>query len=298
MLPQPDLDAFNCGFLVTNADRRIIYANSYFATEYGLDSQALAGNGLEALFTRSSLILFDSYLYPMLMHEGLCQELQVMIKPANGDRVQVLISVKEDPSGSGHHYWALFDATNRTKLYDELIETRERLQGQAESFADLAKRDALTGLWNRRELNEQLMVLLAQANRSQRPVSVLMVDIDFFKAVNDQFGHQRGDMVLREFGEMLSHSIRTGDIAARFGGEEFLVVLPDTPIDAAASWAERVHENLKRLRIADLSITVSVGISEKAASREADAEELIRMADEALYLAKREGRDRTCLAVV
>lgn len=296
MFPPPDLNLFNCGLIVTDEDRRVLYANSFVLNEYGHDPDLISAEGLSALFTRSSLILFDSYLYPMLLQEGVCQELQVMVQTADEERVPVLISVKQDTTGTGHHYWALFDATNRSKLYDELIETREKLQDQAESLANLAKRDALTGLLNRRELTEQFAMLLSQANRADRAVSVLLIDIDHFKTINDEYGHQRGDMVLREFGGLLQKSCRTGDVAARYGGEEFIVLLPDTAITDAAKRAERIHEKLSGIEVGGLRVSVSIGISEKKAPVATDAENMIRKADEALYMAKNAGRGCTRLA--
>lgn len=190
---------------------------------------------------------------------------------------------------------------------------RARLLAELEARATT---DALTGVANRRAGQDALAAEIERARRYERPLAVALFDLDHFKRVNDDFGHEAGDGVLRAFAEVLRTSARSTDVVARWGGEEFLVVLPEADLEAAKVFAERVRGGLRdagslatlvpSLRHArraedarggDRVVTCSVGVAALAdvgasgASPE-NADALVRRADHALYRAKREGRDR------
>jgi len=161
--------------------------------------------------------------------------------------------------------------------------------------------DGLTGLFNRRYLDRRLGEEVATARRYGRPLSVLMLDFDHFKLVNDRFGHQAGDAVLVTAGKILAKGLRETDILARYGGEEFLVMAPHTPHGGAIELAERLR---RRIELHDFSqgeegalptlrVTVSFGIATFGEGTDT-VEALIALADENLYHAKREGRNRVC----
>jgi two-component system cell cycle response regulator len=178
----------------------------------------------------------------------------------------------------------------RRKRYGDFL--RQKLDHSLE----MAVTDPLTGLHNRRYMNGQLDALVARANRGGDPVAVLVLDIDHFKAVNDSLGHDAGDEVLREFSVRLATNVRAVDLPCRFGGEEFVVVMPGTTLEDAHRIAERIRRDVgaspfRILGGEPLSITVSVGV---AASRGADdtPASLLKRADEGVYEAKKAGRNR------
>lgn len=158
--------------------------------------------------------------------------------------------------------------------------------------------DHLTGLPNRRSAYDALTALVARSSRMRTALAVVMIDLDRFKSINDTYGHAVGDMVLRAVGAAFRSSIRTSDLAARVGGEEFLVVLPDADSDAAHIVVERIRAALAATEIVDvpdLIITASygIGVLERA---DGDTDALLLRADAAMYAAKHQGRDHVVLA--
>ena len=184
------------------------------------------------------------------------------------------------------------DITERKRAEEELRALQAQLREQA-------IRDPLTGLYNRRYLEETLRRELARAERDGHPLSIIMGDIDHFKQLNDTYGHPAGDEVLRTLGRLLQHHARSSDIPCRYGGEEFVVVLPDMPLEAVRERAELMRRDFAGLRIAfggaELIATLSIGVSGYP-DHGKTADELIRAADLALYEAKRSGRNRVCYA--
>ncbi|MDP2821057.1 MAG: diguanylate cyclase [Sulfuritalea sp.] len=160
---------------------------------------------------------------------------------------------------------------------------------------EAALTDVLTGLYNRRHAMERLVQAWAEAERGHRPLSLLMLDIDHFKAVNDTYGHDVGDAVLRQFAETLRTFSRVPDVPCRFGGEEFLLIAPDTALDGALQLARRIRLAVEHKTLiatgASVRLTVSIGVAEKMA-KHANIDQLIKTADEALYSAKQRGRNQ------
>jgi diguanylate cyclase (GGDEF)-like protein len=168
--------------------------------------------------------------------------------------------------------------------------------GLRERLHEQAMRDKLTGLYNRHYVQEWFGLELRRAQRHNRPVAALMLDIDHFKRFNDTFGHEAGDMVLGELAGVLGRIARKSDVASRYGGEEFLLLLPECPLDAAIRKAEQLREEVERLQVKYRGskvgvITISIGIAAFPDHAD-DAGALLRCADDALYLAKRGGRNR------
>jgi two-component system cell cycle response regulator len=173
----------------------------------------------------------------------------------------------------------------------------ERLRANVAQSMELAVTDALTGLYNRRYMESHLGTLVNYAAHRGKAISLLVIDIDFFKAVNDTHGHDVGDQVLKEFSRRIRKNIRGIDMACRLGGEEFVLVMPETNMAEAYVIGERLRMAIsgQDFSVADiaesLTITVSIGIAAlEGAEDSADA--LLKRADKALYRAKRDGRNR------
>jgi diguanylate cyclase (GGDEF)-like protein len=181
-------------------------------------------------------------------------------------------------------------ATQRGRLGDRVTE----LQSARDHLARLAATDALTELYSRRSWFELAATELSRSRRYGHRFSLLAIDLDFFKQVNDTFGHDAGDKVLQRFAEMLRLECRQSDIVGRLGGEEFALLVPETTLDEAQTIAKRIVEGCRRLRVptpaGDVTWSCSVGISQLR-SDDDDVECVLRRADAALYDAKRSGRD-------
>jgi diguanylate cyclase (GGDEF)-like protein len=160
-----------------------------------------------------------------------------------------------------------------------------------------AATDSLTGLPNQRAVTDTLKRMFAQATRTGGPLSLVVLDLDHFKAINDRLGHPVGDQALANVGAVLRSVLRVGDFAGRNGGEEFALLFPATEVAAAQAIAERVRAGVADITIpgVDLSLTASLGIAGYP-DHAGDVDKLERLADAALYLAKRSGRDRTEIA--
>jgi diguanylate cyclase (GGDEF)-like protein len=160
----------------------------------------------------------------------------------------------------------------------------------------LAATDALTGCLNRRALSQSLEQELDRARRYDLAITILLADIDRFKLVNDTRGHIAGDSVLRQVGEILRREARSVDIVARYGGEEFVVVMPETALQGAAIFAERLRRRIMQHEFSEpaqdrLHLTVSIGLASFPDDRVGNADSFVALADQALYRAKNEGRN-------
>jgi two-component system cell cycle response regulator len=185
----------------------------------------------------------------------------------------------------------------RIKRLQEELEERERQLLEAnERLRHMSQTDALTGLDNRRNLEERIEEMFEHAKRLNEPFACVMCDLDRFKSVNDTHGHQAGDAVLKQFAKILRHEVREIDRAGRYGGEEFMLLLPGTVLDAAVTFAERVRKQVEANTFtfdgASIRRTASFGVSAWPHPRIANCDGLVRAADDALYVAKETGRNR------
>lgn len=178
-----------------------------------------------------------------------------------------------------------------SQTLDKLSQSAEEIQRQNVELERLATRDPLTTCFNRRSFFEQFEVHWSNARRYNYALSCVMVDIDHFKSINDTFGHQMGDQVLKKLADVLHAAARDGDVVCRYGGEEFAVLLPHVGIDDATSAAERFRAAIESIRFPDMTITASLGVSTRNVETQ-DPQELLEQADKCLYVAKRGGRNQ------
>jgi diguanylate cyclase (GGDEF)-like protein/PAS domain S-box-containing protein len=245
-------------------------------------------------------------------------DLLIEERAADTQRIQPRIGLPDDPHLSAECWCDMprigrrrYLAADACAIYDD----RGRLSAVVETLRDmtdeklaqialeqLATRDGLTGLANRRCFDETLHAEWARAQRQRQPLSLLMVDVDNFKAYNDANGHLGGDECLKRIATAVASEMRANDLVARYGGEEFAVILPNQSLKGAASVAERIRTRVEQLQVPNRlapaqHVTVSIGAATALASPDNSASELVAIADAALYRAKHMGRNRISLPI-
>ncbi len=177
---------------------------------------------------------------------------------------------------------------------DRLRQRAEELRRSAEAASEMSMTDALTGLLNRYGLHRALQREMSEARRYARPLSCLLIDIDFFKAVNDTYGHAAGDAALEQAARVISESVRGSDVVCRYGGEEFLVLAPETGLEGARALADKIRLSFSAHLFGDAGrafpLTLSAGVAQLGDTESGN--DMIARADDALYHAKQTGRDR------
>lgn len=220
---------------------------------------------------------------------------------------QTIAPVLDDDGGVSHFIAIKQDVSERARAQAALAQAHAELAARMQEIEALnvalreqAMRDPLTGLLNRRAFHDAVARDVARARRGGAPLAVIMIDVDHFKRVNDDHGHEAGDRALVALAAILRDGVRASDLACRFGGEEFVVALPGMPVDLAAARADAWREAFAAAGLvgaggAALRVTLSAGVAALGADASIDA--ALRRADEALYAAKRDGRDRVVVAV-
>ena len=306
-------DVLSEGVVVLDIEGQILFANEAFHRLLGADARPL-GQHLEQVLRLDATRLLDP-LRPLPWATSLLEQAEVL-----GDRVDLLNGGAEnrtmvvsctpllDDKGAMRGTLVVFvDRTevertnvNLSQALTKLKESSAQIEQQNDELRRLATTDSLSGALNRRAFFERANAVCESDRKAGQPVSVLLVDIDFFKAINDQNGHQVGDRAIAAVARVLISTVRASDMVCRYGGEEFCVLLHGTSPAMACATAERIRARieaecgigLKKERI--LQITASLGVASFDA-RSTNVESLIAGADKALYRAKREGRNRVCL---
>jgi diguanylate cyclase (GGDEF)-like protein len=231
---------------------------------------------------------------------------KIGLKPASADRKYKTGSFVSYPLAIGGRKIAVLNFTDKAdgRAFEEsdvellnsiapqmaLAIDRAMLKDKAGEYEQLSVTDALTGLLNRRYLQERLAEEIIRSNRHGYPMSFMMIDVDHFKSYNDTYGHPEGDKALKIVGHVLKETLRGADVAARYGGEEFSILLPQTTSEEAQAIAERIRRNIEETDFGSRKVTVSMGIA--SCSLELNSsDEVVSAADKALYAAKRRGRN-------
>ena len=303
VIPSRVRDALNSlaeGILVLNAQEEVVLANHAFQVASGKTADDLMGR-------RASELPFQkrgasaNVLFPW-------QQTQKQMEPVRGKLLgygegDTTFSVSSAPilndQGESRGVLASFeDVTLLEKKKNELGELVKHLhqssaeiQRQNRELEQLANHDPLTNCRNRRSFFELFESLWATANRYEMPLSAIMVDIDHFKSINDDFGHSVGDEVLQKVASTLQSSLREPDVLCRYGGEEFAILLPQTDLDRAVLVGEKLRAAVARIQIPNLKLTASFGVSALSESPK-DPQDMLDQADQCLYAAKRMGRNR------
>lgn len=267
-------------------DRKIIWSNRAMSMILGYSESELLGSSTKLLFAEESM--FETVgrdAYPLKINEP--YRTQFEMRKADGNKIWI------DISGAAISY----DVTMSLWLVNDI----SKLKALEEKLKQELDHDFLTGLRTRASFMSHALIELHRAVRSNNSLSLLMLDIDFFKLVNDSYGHQTGDIVLKSIAKLITSSLRDFDICARIGGEEFVILLSETNQDEALEVAERIRLLIENAKISNftpkppLQITVSIGLS-SLTSKEESIDALISKADQAMYKAKNTGRNRVCIS--
>ncbi|HPA63094.1 MAG TPA: diguanylate cyclase [Spirochaetota bacterium] len=239
---------------------------------------------------------YDIYLIDMVLKDMIGNYVIMKLREKGSEAVIIAIS-------GVAHYKTISNTLNigandyiakpfNNELLLSRIKTNAKNYILLNEVKQLAITDVLTSLYNRRHTMERLEDEIEKSKRYENPLSVMMIDVDHFKRINDEFGHLSGDVVLKKIAESITKTLRDFDIVGRFGGEEFLVVLPNTSIDDAFSAAERIRKNVESLKLSkkDITVSVSIGVCQWSGD---ELKNLLSEADRLLYSAKTNGRNRT-----
>ncbi|MEE2732798.1 MAG: diguanylate cyclase [Pseudomonadota bacterium] len=300
------VDRVNIGVFILNQDHKVLLWNSFMASNSGKSAEEVVGQNLfqcfpdlpERWFARKVNSVFmlknfaftsweqRAYLFPFRHNrpvtggmDYMCQDMTLMpIKDADGAVESVCI--------------VLFDSTD-TAIY------RNMHQAAMQKLEMASRVDGLTQLFNRAHWQSRLVEEFSRASRYKHSMSLLLFDLDHFKSINDKYGHLGGDAVLVRVAQLVLESLRESDVAGRYGGEEFGIILPNTDGDGAMVVAERLRRSIEASPVPFENLTIamsaSIGVVEFC-SDFADAEQMISKADEALYRAKEMGRNRVVQA--
>lgn len=292
---KPTLDSFPCILIITDMQtNRLEYCNKYATELLAIDSNKISEYSLFDIISKASSIFFESYIRPTIVSSESCQEIQISLILNSNEKVPAVANVKLVESKI---FWSIYIAVTRDKLYQELLTAREHLEKKTEELTLLTRIDPLTSLLNRRAAIDDLSKIINQLNRNFVPVSFLLIDIDWFKKINDTYGHDRGDEILIGLSSILKKVTRTSDIVARWGGEEFLVVLYNSDLETTRIFCKRLHIDVNSIKLTgDNKLSISIGVVALKADNLTCSdviEKHVKEADIALYAAKDNGRSRT-----
>ena len=287
-------DTVNFGLVVLDRDIKIQYWNRWMAMHSGLPSEQIIGEQLFEFFPHLSTPGFNKNCKAVLSFGNFAffsQKLHRFLFPFKPD------------SSFGYRFDLMQQSCTMGPLRSDdnsisglflIVQDVTELATYEQKLVEMNTKDALTGIYNRRFLESRLQEEFERHRRHSHPLSLIMIDIDFFKKVNDNYGHQCGDAVLQAVAEKTSSVIRKTDFVARYGGEEFCCLLPETAVNAAEIVAENIRAHIEQIENVfegnSIKVTISLGIS--GLVDKDSPETLLKRADDALYQAKHSGRNR------
>ena len=310
-----------CGFLSITDKGMVLEANHTILDWLGYREEELLGRHVECLLPRSTRLILHAYFFTNINLHGHIEELFINLRDADGKSIPVLLNARRDEWNGNRVIDCI--VVQMKKRMDYELELRSAKRKMEEAYAEkeqalarleqiyleieakqaellainsglveLSNTDKLTGIRNRRFFQEKLEEQIDLYRREGISFSLLIIDIDHFKQVNDTYGHQVGDVVLVKLAGLLADGVRPEDVVARFGGEEFTILLPGTGADKSKEMAEQLNRTVAQAAWEETGgLTVSIGA---ATFSEQDTEASILVnADRALYASKRNGRNRT-----
>ncbi|MCP1422383.1 diguanylate cyclase (GGDEF)-like protein/PAS domain S-box-containing protein [Paenibacillus xylanexedens] len=313
------LDLAPCGYFSISDSGVVQSINQTMLTMLGYEHDELIGQHIESTMSVSNKVFFHTYFYPYIQLYGHVDEMYFTFRTRDQQAVPVLLNgVRQTRNGESvvdcvvvvmrkrieHEKDILHTKTKLQELYQATQEANKELERLHEEYKikeqalikvndqleTMASTDLLTGLKNRRFFQEKMLESLMMFQEKQRYFSLLVVDIDHFKSINDTYGHPIGDLVLGNLAGLLQTVSRSTDVVARYGGEEFVIILPDCEEEQAIGIAERYRSQVASADWGEYNITVSIGA---ATVVEEDTEKsLFQRADNALYASKTGGRNR------
>ncbi|PRA05681.1 MULTISPECIES: sensor domain-containing diguanylate cyclase [unclassified Paenibacillus] len=313
------LDLAPCGYFSISDSGVVQSVNQTLLTMLGYERDELIGQHIESTMSVSNKVFFHTYFYPYIQLYGHVDEMYFTFRTRDQQAVPVLLNgVRQTRNGESvvdcvvvvmrkrieHEKDILHTKTKLQELYQATQEANKELERLHEEYKikeqalikvndqleTLASTDLLTGLKNRRFFQEKMFESLMMFQEKQRYFSLLVVDIDHFKSINDTYGHPIGDLVLGNLAGLLQSLSRSTDVVARYGGEEFVIILPGCEEEQAIGIAERYRSQVASADWGEYNITVSIGA---ATIVEEDTEKsLFQRADNALYASKTGGRNR------
>jgi len=276
--------------------------SKYHEAEDGLDGfKKLLSEPIDMILCDLEMPRMDGFKFlSMMKSRPELHNIPVIILTGMNDRIQ---KIKGLENGACDYITKPFDPEElvaRVKVHLKIKRLQDDLKKSNELLHELSITDFLTGLYNRRYLIESLNREILRADRKDGSLSLIVIDIDHFKRVNDTYGHQQGDQVLQIVSGIIKKELRNYDIAARFGGEEFFAVLPDVNVDEALLVAERIRSAVEEYRfeneLSDLELTISLGVADLSYLSCQTVDNFIKLTDDALYRAKANNRNCVELA--
>ncbi|MDX2495099.1 MAG: EAL domain-containing protein [Desulfuromusa sp.] len=301
---QKAFDVLKEGVLVLDEKEQIVMANKSFASLFEKSPTELIGLKGSELGWQDCHNSKQVRQLPWIkvLHDGLEQQANSLtLLNSFGHKIKLAVNAAMVPDNAGKCRGSLvtFDDITQVEeknfelsnLVDQLQLTQEEIEAKSQELEFLANRDPLTLCLNRRSMDRNFAALFTKAKTEGKKLSCLMADIDFFKSVNDRYGHATGDQVIKAIADILKTCTRDSDLVARYGGEEFCVILPDLDLEQAAQIAERIRHTIAKKPCGGVKITASLGVSsiEHHANK---PDEMVNQADKALYAAKNSGRNR------